>query len=225
MSLDLFNNNRLVRNSCSIDFEWKPYTGVYGHDKTRIVSAAFCTHLGTKSILHISKFEQYPNPERQLILPILRYLDKFNLTFGWYTTGLAKYDMKTDEYIGGKDSDFFILDKRCQYHNIQSPVVYSQSGSSTFLYGKSHIDLHKIYGKEIFQKGVFNDKYRTLHLEEVSQALLGIGKYSDSKNNAISGDKSHLLSVEEQISYVARDSLISTSNLVFWLSFLSYPVF
>jgi DNA polymerase, archaea type len=133
-------------------------------------------------------------------------LDKFSLTFGWYTTGLAKYDLKTGEYIGGKDSDFFILDKRCQYHNIQSPVVYSQSGSSTFLYGKSHIDLYKIYGKEIFQNGVFNDKYRTLHLEEVSQTLLGIGKYSHSKNNAISGDKSHLLSIEEQISYVGRDS-------------------
>ena len=109
--------------------------------------------------------------------------------------------MKTSEYLGGKDSDFFILGKRCQYHNIQSPVNYSQSGSSTFLYGKKHIDLHKIYSKEIIQKGVFNDKYRTLHLEEVSQTLLGIGKYSDSK-----GDRAHLLSVEEQISYVGRDS-------------------
>jgi hypothetical protein len=74
------------------------------------------------------------------------------------------------------------------------------------LYGKKHIDLHKIYSKEIIQKGVFNDKYRSLHLEEVSQALLGIGKYSDSNNNSISGDRSHLLSVEEQISYVGRDS-------------------
>ena len=43
-------------------------------------------------------------------------------------------------------------------------------------------------------------------MEEVSQALLGIGKYSDSNNNSISGDRSHLLSVEEQISYVGRDS-------------------
>ncbi len=42
-------------------------------------------------------------------------------------------------------------------------------------------------------------------MEEVSQALLGIGKYSDSNNNSISGDRSHLLSVEEQISYVGRD--------------------
>ena len=133
-------------------------------------------------------------------------MDKFSLTFGWYTTGLAKYDIETGEYLGGKDSDFFILDKRCQYHNIESPVKYSQSGSSTFLYGKKHLDLHKIYSKEIIQKGVFNDKYRTLHLEEVSQALLGIGKYSDSKNNTISGDRSHLLSVEEQINYVGRDS-------------------
>jgi hypothetical protein len=132
LSLDIYNNNSLVRNSCSIDLEWIPYSGEYSHEKTRLVAAAFCNHLGTKLILHILNFEKHPDPEKQLILAILRYLDKFRLTFGWYTTGLAKYDVKTGEYMGGKDSDFFILDKRCQYHNIQSPVNYSQSGSSTF---------------------------------------------------------------------------------------------
>jgi hypothetical protein len=88
LSLDIYNNNRLVRNSCSIagDLEWIPYSGVYNHDKTRLVAAAFCTHLGTKLTSHISSFKKPPNPERQLILAILRYLDKFSLTFGWYTT-------------------------------------------------------------------------------------------------------------------------------------------
>ena len=87
MNLDIFNSNSLVRNSCSIDLEWIPYSGIYSHDKTRLVAAGFCTHLGTKLILHISNFEKYPNPERELILAILRYLDKFSKN-GTYKCGL-----------------------------------------------------------------------------------------------------------------------------------------
>ena len=142
----------------------------------------------------------------------MRYLDKFDLTFGWYTTGVAKYDENTGHYLDGRDSDFFILDKRCEFHNIPSPIDYSQSGSSTFLYDRSrkHIDLCKVYGKEIIQKGVFNDKYRTLHLEEVGEALLGIGKFKDSKgNDEITGEAAHLLPVDEQINYVKRDAEIT----------------
>ena len=139
----------------------------------------------------------------------MNYLDKFELTFGWYTTGVAKYDSKTGEHTDGRDSDLFILDKRCKFYNIKSPVTYSQSGASTFFLdrNKKHIDLCKVYGKEIIQKGVFNDKYRTLHLEDVGQELLCFGKYTDSNNNKkVTGDKAHLLSIVEQIEYVKRDA-------------------
>jgi DNA polymerase, archaea type len=203
------NHNNIIRNSASIDLEWIPYAGDYSHDKTKLTAAAFCTNLGTKIVLHISQFEKYSTtPERQLILAILSCLDKFDLTFGWYTTGIAKYDPKTGDYVEGKDSDFFILDKRCQLHNIPSPVVYSRSGASTFLCNRKHIDLCKIYGKEIIQKGVFNDRYRTLHLDEVSQILLGLGKYKEANSNreVTTGITAHLLSVQEQIDYVKRDA-------------------
>jgi DNA polymerase elongation subunit (family B) len=213
MVLKISSNNKLVRNSASIDFEWLPYKGVYSHEKTRLTAAAFCTNQGTRIVLHISQFEKlsYPNPERQLILTMLRYLDKFDLTFGWYTTGLAKYDENTEDYLDGRDSDLFILDRRCKFHNIVSPIAYSKSGSSTFLYDRrrKHIDLCKVYGKEIIQKGVFNDKYRTLQLEEVGQALLGVGKFKDSKGNDITGNSAHLLPVDEQINYVKRDAEIT----------------
>jgi DNA polymerase, archaea type len=213
MSFEICSNNKLVRNSASVDFEWLPYKGVYSHDKTRLTAAAFCTNQGTRIVFHISQFEKlsYPSPERQLLLAVLRYLDKFELTFGWYTTGVAKYDENTGDYLDGKDSDFFILDKRCEFHNIPSPIAYSKSGSSTFLYDRSrkHIDLCKVYGKEIIQKGVFNDKYRTLQLEKVGVALLDVGKFKDSKRNEISGDTAHLSPVDEQINYVKRDSEIT----------------
>ena len=213
MSLKICSNNKLVRNSASIDFEWLPYKGVYSHEKTKLTAAAFCTNQGTRIVLHISQFEKlsYPNPERQLILGIIRYLDKFDLTFGWYTTGVAKYDENTADYLDGRDSDFFILDKRCEFHNIASPIAYSKSGSSSFLYDRrrKHIDLCKVYGKEIIQKGVFNDKYRTLNLEEVGQALLSVGKFKDSRGNKITGDSAHLLVIDEQINYVKRDAEIT----------------
>jgi DNA polymerase, archaea type len=203
----IYGNNKLVKNSASIDLEWVPYTGEYSHTKTKVISAAFCTNLGTKIVLHISQFEKYANPERQLILAILKYLDNFNLTFGWYTTGIAKYDPNTRDYLDGRDSDFFILDKRCKYHNLPSPVAYSQSGKSTFLQNRKHIDLYKVYGKEIIRRGVFNDRYRTLHLEEVSQELSGLGKYTDSNNNEkVTGDNAYLHSIQEQVNYVKRDA-------------------
>jgi DNA polymerase, archaea type len=213
MSLKISSNNKLVRNSASIDFEWLPYKGVYSHKKTKLTAAAFCTNQGTRIVLHISQFEKlpHPNPERQLILAIIRYLNKFDLTFGWYTTGVAKYDPEAGDYLDGRDSDFFILDKRCELHKIESPIAYSKSRSSTFLYDRNrkHIDLCKVYGKEIIQKGVFNDKYRTLQLDEVGEALLDVGKFKDSKDNEITGEAAHLLPVEDQINYIKRDAEIT----------------
>jgi DNA polymerase, archaea type len=203
MSIKINNNNKLVRNSASIDIEWLPYKGVYSHEKTKLTAAAFCTNQGARIVLHISQFEKlsYPNAERQLILAIIRYLNKFDLIFGWYTTGVAKYDENTGDYLDGRDSDFFILDKRCEFHKIESPIPYSKSGSSTYFHDKSrkHIDLCKVYGKEIIQKGVFNDKYRTLHLEEVGEALVGLSKFKDSNGNDITGEAAHLLPVDDQI--------------------------
>ena len=108
MSLIICSNNKLVKNSASIDFEWLPYKGVYSHEKTKLTAAAFCTNQGTRIVLHISQFEKlsYANPERQLILAIIRYLNKFDLTFGWYTTGVAKYDENTADYLDGKRFGF-----------------------------------------------------------------------------------------------------------------------
>ena len=114
--------------------------------------------------------------------------------------------LRTGDYIGGKDSDFFILDQRCKLYGIMSPVRYSKTRASTFLRDKKHIDLHKVYSKEIIQKGVFGDKYRTLGLDEVSQALLGVGKYKDSNGNEVTGENVHLLPITEQLEYVKRDA-------------------
>ncbi len=79
------SNNPLVQNSASIDLEWIPFEGEYSHDKTRITSAPICTNEGKRIVLHISMFKEYPNPERKLIKRIIDILNKFDLTFGWYS--------------------------------------------------------------------------------------------------------------------------------------------
>src|SRR6478672_12766544 len=91
--LDKISSDRLeVKDSASLDLEWVPYKGKYEHGKTKIYAACFCTNLGKRIILHISRYSDRPNPERDLIQDILFCLNQFPLTFGWYTTGLAVYN-------------------------------------------------------------------------------------------------------------------------------------
>jgi len=85
------NNNPLVENSAAIDLEWLPFEGEYSHDNTRITSAAFCTNTGKRIVLRISRFKQYPNPERKLIKHIIDNLNRFDITFGWYSTGVRRF--------------------------------------------------------------------------------------------------------------------------------------
>src|SRR5215472_11229009 len=86
--LDKIDSNRSeVKDSASIDLEWIPYKGKYEHNKTEIFAASFCTNLGDRIVLHISRYSDIsPNPEKALIQDILFYLNQFPLTFGWYTT-------------------------------------------------------------------------------------------------------------------------------------------
>jgi DNA polymerase, archaea type len=54
MSIIIGSNNKLVKNSASIDFEWLPYKGVYSHEKTKLTAAAFCTNQGTDCIAYFT---------------------------------------------------------------------------------------------------------------------------------------------------------------------------
>jgi DNA polymerase elongation subunit (family B) len=200
-----------VLNSSSLDLEWVPYKGKYQHGKTKIYAAAFCTNWGERIVLHISNYNEskFSNPEKALIMDILFYFNQFPLTFGWYTTGIAVYDNKTGKRIRGKDSDFFLLHQRCLYYNLNSPFEIGYKGSYIALkkgsYNK-HIDLIKVYGKKVIQDNVFEGKYGTPSLENVSSALLGISKY-DNINAGIVNilDKP----IDEQKKYVKRDAELS----------------
>jgi DNA polymerase, archaea type len=191
-----------VKNSAAFDLEWLPYKGRYGHDKTKIFSASFCTNWGERIVLHISRYSTSPDPEKELIQRILYYLNQFPLTFGWYTTGVAVYD-KTGLRVRDRDSDLFVLHQRCMFHHLSSPIELKKTYTRLKDPNKKHIDLHRLFSKPIVQNSLFEGKYRTTDLDSVSLALLGMRKYG--KLNAGTSDI-FSLSIEEQMRYVRRDS-------------------
>jgi DNA polymerase, archaea type len=99
-------------------------------------------------------------------------------------------------------SDLAVLNERCLKNHIPSPVRFTQSGKPS-IENRVHIDLYEVFRKELVRGTIFKNKYRTLRLEDVSQALLGEGKYG---SGAISGANIHTLTVEQQKQYVLQDA-------------------
>src|SRR5215218_4264423 len=92
------------------------------------------------------------------------------------------------------NSDLAVLNERCIKNQIPSPVKFSHN-SKPRIENRIHIDLYEVFRKELVRGTIFKNKYRTLKLEDVCQALLGRGKYG---SGAINGANVHALSIDEQ---------------------------
>jgi DNA polymerase, archaea type len=203
LSLKIESYEPEVLNSASIDLEWIPYKGKYSHEKTRIFAACFCTNWGQRIILHISDYLSEENPEKELILDILSYLEQFPMTFGWYTTGIAIFDSYGNRKKG-RDSDFFILHQRCILYNLESPFEEKENYVKIKNdLKRNHIDLIKVFEKPIVKDNVFEGRYRTTSLDAVGSTLLGIRKYHNLDPGLESMSK---VPIEEQKKYVRRDA-------------------
>ncbi|MDQ3969575.1 MAG: hypothetical protein M3275_14420, partial [Thermoproteota archaeon] len=86
-----------------------------------------------------------------------------------------------------------------------SPVKFSWNGRPT-IEKRIHIDLYEVFRKELVKGTIFKNKYRTLKLEDVSQALLGKGKYG---LGAISGANVCTLTIDQQKQYVLQDAQLA----------------
>src|SRR5215216_4913754 len=100
------------------------------------------------------------------------------------------------------NSDLAILNERCIKNGIPSPVKFSLNGKPC-IENRIHIDLCEVFRKELVKGTIFKNRYRTLKLENVSQALLDKGKY---ESGAISGANVHTLTIEQQKQYVLQDA-------------------
>jgi DNA polymerase I len=197
----------------SFDFEW-PSTAEQPTPSTlesrnintqiQITSAAFVDNQGNNKVLYISEFSNYDNPERELLTNINQELTKYDLSIGWYSTGVARYHEDTCEYLDGVDSDLAVLHNRCLANGVDSIVDFNNAGIP-YLRGQKHIDLHSVFSKPMVQTTIFKNAYRTLKLDEVSKAVLG-DLEAGGKYKGLTGKDIQTLSVEEQKKYVLRDA-------------------
>ena len=99
-------------------------------------------------------------------------------------------------------SDLAVLNERCIKNSIPSPVKFSSNGKPS-IENRMHIDLYEVFRNELVKGSIFKNKYRTLKLEDVCQALLSKGKYG---SGAISGANVHTLTIEPHRQYVLQDA-------------------
>jgi hypothetical protein len=155
-------------------------------------------------IIAISDSPNSDNPEHELLTAINQELLKYDVSMGWYSTGVAKYHEDTQEYLDGVNSDLAILHNRCLANGVDSIVGFNNAGIP-YIRGQKHIDLHFVFGKPMVQTTIFKNAYRTLKLDEVSKSVLpdiaDAGKY-----RALTGKDIQALSIEEQKKYVLRDA-------------------
>jgi DNA polymerase, archaea type len=160
-------------------------------------------------VLHTADFaKSADNCERELLLNINQELSRYDLSIGWYSTGIAKYHEDTQEYLDGVDSDLATLHSRCLANGIDSIVDFNSAGIP-YVRVRKHIDLHSVFGKPMVQTTIFKNAYRTLKLDDVSKAVLlseqqsleAVGKYK-----GLTGKQIQSLPVEEQKKYVLRDA-------------------
>src|SRR5919106_6874393 len=99
-------------------------------------------------------------------------------------------------------SDLAVLNERCLKNGLPSPVKFTWNGKPC-IDNRIHIDLCDVFRKELVRGTIFKNKFRTLKLEDISQALLGEGKYG---SGAIYGANVHTVTIEEQKQYVLQDA-------------------
>jgi hypothetical protein len=123
------------------------------------------------------------------------------LSVGWNTIGT--------EQTNGIDSDLTVLNERFIKNSLPSIIGYNSKGLP-FVEGHSHVDFYRVFRNKIIRTSLFNNKFRSLGLNDVATALLDKGKLE-----GVNGQNVHTKSIEEQKEYVLRDAelVMNLSNV------------
>jgi DNA polymerase elongation subunit (family B) len=98
-----------------------------------------------------------------------------------------------------------MLNERCLKNATPSPAVFHVQTGRPYIKGRTHIDLYEVFKKEVVKSTVLKNKYRTLKLEAVVQALLGKSKFGEV-SGAITGANVGDMPVDTRKSYVLQDA-------------------
>jgi DNA polymerase, archaea type len=111
--------------------------------------------------------------------------------------------IRNNIFSNNSGSDLFVLNERCLKNGIPSPVEFDLQTGRPYIRGRVHIDLYEVFSKQMVKSTIFKDRYRTLKLDDVAQALLGHGKFG---SGGIDGANVRNLPVEVQKAYVLQDA-------------------
>ena len=213
--------------------EWLKYTEPYSDEKTKIISAAFCSNEGIRYILHIDQFKDSVNPERSLLIAIIREIIKYDTIFTYYGLGVRVKKIKNSKskkktvaidndsqqvVYKGHDSDLVMLYYRCKYHGIEDlcPVFFVPDNPLSKPSFKKdiktkHIDIHNTYTKAIIQIAVFARGYKDQKLPTLANYFFGFGKATyinpkTGKRRELNGVSVQKLDRHTQTEYNVRDA-------------------
>jgi DNA polymerase elongation subunit (family B) len=189
-----------------------------------LVAVAIVDSQGIIKAKHVSDFFNYPKPEQALVEWTMTELLKYRLTIGWYSKGVRLQNKETCGF-SGKDSDLKVIESICKYYDIPSIIRFDKRGipyvkgydysleDNYYLQQNkfgwyNHIDLYNIYKKPLVKSLIYNNRYKDLSLESVSQAILKGGKFENLKGSDILK-----VSKEKLMQYVTQDA-----NLIMKLS-------
>ena len=143
---------------------------------------------------------------------------------GWYSKGVRLKNKETGAF-SGKDSDLKVIDSICKFYDIPSIISFDKKGipyvrgyhysieDNYYLQQNKfdwyyHIDLYNVYKKPLVKSIIYNNRYKELSLESVSQTILKEGKFEKLKGSDIL-----YVPKEKLMQYVTQDA-----NLVMKLS-------
>jgi len=173
----------------------------------RITTFAYEDSYGNTKAIDITDFVSYQNPSKEFLLAIKNKLLLYDYCFAWGSKAV-KYKNEKSGDLEGINGDLVVLDTNFRLNGIESVVRYdkftgipyikcSNSNSSY----PTDIDLLKVFAKLLVKYVIFKNRYKSLHLHDVSTALLGYGKLS-------SGKEVINLSVVERNAYCLQDAHI-----------------
>ena len=205
----------LNRGFLVFDWEWGnpiPNTAVGNNDNNQVITGvSFVDSNGAKKVLLLEDYlNKYGNKkaERYLLIDGVNYIYRYEYSFGWYTTGIQRYD-PIKQTTRGVNADLVMLDRRLKANGFKSIIQYNMLGVPYIITPNhkmplkhKHIDALTLYDKLMIKSLIYKNKYQNnLSLDNVARVIVGRGKYK-----GFSGKDFASISIEDKRKYALEDS-------------------
>jgi hypothetical protein len=154
----------------------------------KITTFAYEDGYGNTKSIDTTDFVGCQNPSKEFLLTVKNKLLLYDYCFAWGSKAV-KYKNKKTGYLEGIYGDLAVLDTNFRLNGIESIIRYDKFSGIPCIkcsnYGNSgspvDIDLLQVFAKPLVKYVMFKNRYKSLHLHDVSTSLLGYGKLSSGK--------------------------------------------